>query len=426
MDKSLEKVYISLDDLAKSILDGSTDDRTFIELYGWNCPALNRHDISNITKNISKKIKQYDINNIDSEIITSIQLIPARINLFKASTLPHLYNSNNLNAVNAFFALIDWINQTIEPIFSWEVLNDNKALPNQLAKRLRSIQAELNEIIPEKDILINQIKLIKEATETAESLPTDLESLKEARKKVDKISDDTTILFGKIDTFYNQSETTSKDITAKKKEADLLVEQCEEAYRITTTKGLASSFEDRATKLAYTMWVWVGGLLASLVVGGLIGASRFQALAKTLESTNPQWGIIWVDIILSFVSLAAPIWFAWIATKQINQRFRLSEDYAFKASVAKAYEGYRREAARIDEAFEARLFSSALTRLEEAPLRLIELDTHGSPWHELFSSQAFQKAMNTVPELKDKFIEIAKESVTTLKSNIKPSEIEEK
>lgn len=63
------------------------------------------------------------------------------------------------------------------------------------------------------------------------------------------------------------------------------------------------------------------------------------------------------------------MWFAWLATKQIGQRFHLAEDYAFKASVAKAYEGYRKEAARIDPEFEARLFGSALTRLDEAPLR---------------------------------------------------------
>lgn len=426
MDKSIEKVCISLDDLAKTIITASTDDRTLTELFGWNCPPLNRHDISNLSKNISKKLRQYDINTFDTELLPSINAIPLRVNVFKTNSIPQLFNSSNcINAMTAYMALIDWINQTIEPLFSWEILQDNKALPNQLAKRLRSIQAELNELIPEKDILLKQISLIEDATQTAESLPTDLESLKEARKKVDKISDDAAVLYGKIDTFHNQSDTISKSILAKKQEADSLVEQCGESYRITTTKGLASSFDDRAIKLNQTMWVWVVGLLVSLVAGGLIGASRFEALAKTLEAQNPQWGIIWVDIILSLVSLAAPIWFAWIATKQINQRFRLSEDYAFKASVAKAYEGYRREAARIDEAFEARLFSSALTRLEEAPLRLVESDNHGSPWHELFASKAFQNAMNTVPELKDKFIEIAKEGVTTLKGKVKIEKTEE-
>ena len=79
----------------------------------------------------------------------------------------------------------------------------------------------------------------------------------------------------------------------------------------------------------------------------------------------------------------APLWFAWLASKQIGQRFKLAEDYAFKASVAKAYEGYKTEAARLDKDFEARLFSSALTRLEEAPLRFMNNTEHSSPVHEM-------------------------------------------
>ncbi|WP_214655585.1 hypothetical protein, partial [Vibrio anguillarum] len=116
------------------------------------------------------------------------------------------------------------------------------------------------------------------------------------------------------------------------------------------------------------------------------------------------------------LSLGAPLWFAWISTKQIGQRFKLSEDYAFKASVAKAYEGYRKEAAKIDPVFEARLFSTALTRVEEAPLRLIDQESHSSPWQELLSSPGFQKALDTIPEFRDKFIEVAKEGLNAVKS----------
>lgn len=419
MDKSLEKVCLALDELAKKLLTITTDDRTMTELYGWNCPALTRHDISNLVNNISNRIKENDINILDEILLKEILKIPLRINIFLTTTFPQLSNSNFLNAMTSLTALIDWINQTISPIFSWKVLQDNKALPNQLAKRLRSIQIELDNLIPDKETLESQIKLIQDATDAAESLPTDIDTLKEARKKIDTISTDSAILFGKIDTFHKDADDYSSKIQIKKEEADKLVEQCEEAYRITTTKGLAAAFDQRANKLSQTMWIWVVGLLLSLIAGGFIGASRFQALAKSLAATNPQWGAIWIDIVLSIIGLAAPIWFAWLATKQINQRFRLSEDYAFKASVAKAYEGYRKEAARIDASFEARLFSSALSRLEEAPLRLVETDSHGSPWHELFSSTAFQKAMNTVPELKEKFIEIAKEGIGNLKQKVK-------
>jgi hypothetical protein len=131
--------------------------------------------------------------------------------------------------------------------------------------------------------------------------------------------------------------------------------------------------------------------------------------------------MVLVHVILAVVSVGAPVWFAWIATKQIGQRFRLSEDYAFKATVAKAYEGYRKEAARIDPALESRLFSSALGRLEEAPLRLVELATHGSPWNELFVSEPFKKALDTVPGLQSAFSDYLSKAMGTLQRS-KPAD----
>ena len=119
--------------------------------------------------------------------------------------------------------------------------------------------------------------------------------------------------------------------------------------------------------------------------------------------------------LLSLLSVGGPLWFAWVATKQLAQRFRLAEDYGYKASVAKAYEGYRKEAARLDPIFEARLFSSALTRLEEPPLRLIQGQIHGSPWHELITSEEFTKALEIIPELRDRFITIAEKGVSAVK-----------
>lgn len=100
-----------------------------------------------------------------------------------------------------------------------------------------------------------------------------------------------------------------------------------------------------------------------------------------------------------------------LAAKQIGQRFRLAEDYAFKASVAKAYEGYRKEAARIDPQFEARLFGSALTRLDEAPLRLVEIGSHGSPWHELATSDGVRRAFELAPEFQEKATSLLRDAM---------------
>jgi hypothetical protein len=200
------------------------------------------------------------------------------------------------------------------------------------------------------------------------------------------------------------------------KDAEKLIAQCDEAYRTTTSKGLAAAFDERAGKLGSSVVGWVVGLIIALSIGAYLGATRLEALTKLLAAANPNVGSILLQAILSTLAIGAPIWFAWLATKQVGQNFRLSEDYAFKASVAKAYEGYRREAARIDPTFEARLFSSALTRLEEAPLRLVEQNQPSSPWQEALASNKMQKTIDSIPELRDRALELVRDATNFAKS----------
>ena len=420
MHKTLVDITKSLDDLSAAIIAGHSDNRTMAEIWGWNSPPLTRHNLAEVATNISEKIKKSKIEEIETELNEIIRDIPSRINIFKTHTLPYFFNGNAKAAIPNYFSLIEWINNILEPLFNWEVMQDNKALPKDLARRLRSIQSELTSLIPDKDALKYQVDLIHKATEAAETLPTDLENLKDAKNKVDKFATDAAELFGKIDNYQKQIENINKLIENKKEEADKLVSQCEEAYRITTTKGLAAAFDQRANKLSYSMWGWVVGLMIALGFGIYIGSERFKIL-NTAINTEQNIQHIWLQIFLSVLSFGAPIWFAWIATKQIGQRFKLSEDYAFKASVAKAYEGYRKEASRIDSVMEKRLFSSALDRLEEAPLRVMEKEHYGSPWHELISSDQFKKALETFPELKEKILNAGSKSneKIVLKNNLK-------
>jgi len=120
--------------------------------------------------------------------------------------------------------------------------------------------------------------------------------------------------------------------------------------------------------------------------------------------------------LLSVLSIGAPVWFAWLSTKQIGQRFRLAEDYAFKASISRAYEGFRREAARFDKDMEAKLLASALTRLDELPLRLVETDSYGSPWHELASSGSIKQAMQLIPDFAEQVKDLASKALDTVSS----------
>lgn len=425
MNEALNLLANSLDELSAVVLRSWGDDRTLREAFGWHHPALTRHDLARIPASLAFRIREANVNGLEDEIQGRIIDFPRRLQLLHSETIPHMFNGNGHQAVPPYMDTLNGLKSILKPLFGWQTLQDTKAMPVQLAKRLRSIQAELEAIVPNKEAIEQQIKLIHEATEAAESLPADLQSLKEARNTISKLSGESSELYGKIDDRHNKASDSLSQILAKKDEAEKLVQQCGEAYRVTTSIGLAGAFDQRAKRLSSSMWVWVVGLLIALTIGAYIGSHRVQLLSSAISDKEPHWGVIWMHVVLSLLSVGAPLWFAWLATKQVGQRFRLAEDYAFKASVAKAYEGYRREAARIDEAFEARLFSSALTRLEEAPLRLVESETHGSPWHELISSAAFRKAIESIPEFRDKFIEVTKAGLSTLKTSPTPKDPKE-
>ncbi|MBF4323496.1 hypothetical protein, partial [Vibrio anguillarum] len=124
----------------------------------------------------------------------------------------------------------------------------------------------------DKEELLSQIQVIQGAYSAAESLPADLITLKEAREKISTLSDQSIKDADKIEKLKEKSVSNEESINEKIEKANKLIDQCEEAYRITTTKGLAGAFEDRANRLSKSMWVWVFGLLAALVIGALIGS----------------------------------------------------------------------------------------------------------------------------------------------------------
>ena len=180
---------------------------------------------------------------------------------------------------------------------------------------------------------------------------------------------------------------------------------------------MAAAFSERSKELARSMWFWIVGLVAALATGSFLGTNQLLALSDAFSSPGASASVIVLNILLSILSVGAPVWFAWLSTKQIGQRFRLSEDYGFKASVSRAYEGFRREAARFDEDMGAKLLGSALARLDELPLRLVEEQSHGSPWHELTSSDVVKKAMNEIPGFAGQVRDLAGKAISTVGSS---------
>ena len=66
-----------------------------------------------------------------------------------------------------------------------------------------------------------------------------------------------------------------------------------------------------------------------------------------------------------------------------------------------------------------------MTRLDEQPLRFVETETHGSPWHELLSSDIVKEALRIVPELAGQFTQQARDKVKAAKEKGRAEKKEE-
>lgn len=395
MNEAFKGTIAALDALQNQLHSIKTDDRLLSETVGFHHPALYPGDFVGVVFMTKEKIIKYgEIELSDSEY-EFVSTLPIRINGVGAGIAPYIFNGNGTQAIPAFMTTFAFINMVLDDFFSYERLEKSHLIPKAMSRRVKSFEARLNDISPDIEGLDEKIKSINEAHSVAENIPIDMQQLKTYNNEASNLKDGIQKIQFSLESAEKKSSAQLSALDEKNKKAKEYLDLCEKAIVASTSKGLAGAFEIKAKNLNYSIIAWVVGLLVALGVGGYIGFERLKVLSKVLETGSPSTAVIITQLVLSIFSVGAPLWFAWISTKQINQRFKLAEDYAFKSAVAKAYEGYKNEAARVSDGdFERRLFDSALSRLEEAPLRLINDDEHSTPWAEMLSSSSFQKFLD--------------------------------
>lgn len=405
MHSSLKKLRDELDALSNAVNAAIPDgEKTlFLEKNGIGYPALYPGDLVDFVNYLVERIDSIDLDVLSDDNIQEIGFIITKVKKIKEILVPHLLNGNGQSAIPSFVSSLCYISFFFDTIFSFNRLQDANLLPQKLSRKIKVMDARIKQVSPEIDDLEQKVKTILEAYTTADNLPLLLDELKKYRDDILKGKDDITTCKENTDhslvlmkIALDDSEKIISDLKKNSLKAQEYLAMCEEAIRASTSKGLAGAFEIKAEKLNWSIRLWVGGLAMALSAGGFVGYERLKALSAVLSQPNPNAIVIGTQLILSVFSIGAPLWFAWLSTKQINQRFRLAEDYAYKASVAKAYEGYRNEASKLDdEDFITRLFDSALTRLEEPPLRFVQGEDHSTPWMEMLNSKAFERFLDS-------------------------------
>lgn len=385
----------------------------------WSFPGVSKADL--ISRAAELRARVADAAEPTPESASIITGLVERLTFLRSYTIPQLV-SQAASAVPAFLITLDAVEKALSPAFTdikAQALKNSQAV-KKATVQVRSLETRLRELTPRTKTLDEMVGRIEKAHDAADQLPTDLETLAESQKRVSELLSKAEGDKALLASILGGAEDVSREMIRRAAEAKEILERCESAYSSATSLGLAAAFSERSKALDNSMWGWVGGLVVSLLIGGGFGSWQLRNLAEVLANPQSQGLSIGVNLVLSVLSVGGPVWFAWLATKQIGQRFRLSEDYAFKASISRAYEGYRREAARINPDLESQLLQSALSRLDEQPLRLVESASYGSPWHELLSSDVVKDAAKTIPGFVDKVTEFASDSLDRLKPKKTP------
>ncbi len=375
-----------------------------LDAWGWSAAALNREDLVALAETIVQQIEAIDWTKSTVEVVSTLEALSARVNQAATSTVPNL--SAGPQAVEAISTLLTNISIRVLGLVTSEQLRTAVLLPPAIRRSVDATMGRLDQTVNRLTGIEDKAAAIERAYVAAESLDVTTQELDRANATVRNIVEEVSAQRQKAREGLDQIQVNLDELLRYRQSADEALQRIEETFRSSTSRGLAYAFSERASTLSQSVLIWLLALTASLFIAGVIGSERFAAIHSGLGS-NPDWGVVTVNVVLAALGVSPAIWMAWVATKQIGQRFRLSEDYAYKASLSKAYEGYRAEAVQLDERFQAQLFGTALSRLDELPIRLVERDVHGSPLQEMLKSSGVRlPSIAPAPSLLDRVLDM--------------------
>ena len=398
----LNEIAGAMDALGAQAISLVPQEETFMQIWGWNMPAINKHEFASMLREPVQTIQSIADKMIEDSDFALLSQYPARIYYVRDHGMPNLPGGNAFHVFVTVTSLLDGLNAILSkytPLkIDWRKIEDQKIIPAAQLRKLKTLVAGVDRLAENSVDLVSKITAINEAHTAAEALPMDMEELHEARKSFTGAIDEISAQKQLVSDAKASADIDAATISALKDDAEQQVKNIEAAYSAATTQGLGKAFGDKAKKLTSSTWWLLAALALTLFVAAWLSSNRIDFIHELMKEKDVSMSLLWVNVILTVISVGAPVWFAWILTKQIGQRFRLAEDYDFKASMAKAYEGYRREAVSVDPEQAKRLFALAIDRLSEEPLRHIEKPIHGTPMQE-FAAWLIEKRINKAGRL---------------------------
>jgi len=250
-------------------------------------------------------------------------------------------------------------------------------------EEVSSLKAELNDVTE----LYNDF-----VKKPSTAVPSKAEKLNETFEKVTEYNTEISEIETKVQEFETKvfgkttedKEALKFKITELKSELEELHSDWEEKYGTLSTKieallpgatsaGLAKSYHDqkKSYKTPNTLW-------SIVFIGTMIGMVWY---AVTTIKDSETVGGAFMNILARAPFFVPTIWLALFASKQQSQNRRLEQEYAHKESLAKSYEGYKREIAKLPESSDKeeimeKLVASLIDASSYNPSETLEKKSH--------------------------------------------------
>jgi uncharacterized protein YoxC len=235
-----------------------------------------------------------------------------------------------------------------------------------------------------------------------------LSAIQQTEKGAKELSSTMETLKGKVDNWAKEikelsekSEKIKEGLNEREKKLNLLIENTDNTLKRVedllpgaTSAGLASSFRQRKEDITKSKKYWVVGFVGSLIFLVLMVSWIIYAFTEHIGKVE------WWAYLLQRVPLTFPlIWLGWFFGRNYGHKIRLEEDYAFKESISRSFEGYKKQMQEVDpEVALPRLCDRTISILSETPLRVFERKTSDETPANSFLERFMPKGKETKKE----------------------------
>jgi hypothetical protein len=108
-----------------------------------------------------------------------------------------------------------------------------------------------------------------------------------------------------------------------------------------TSTGLAHSFSEQKQRFAIPQKRWLQTFISCII--GLILVASPSFLNAIIGAPADSWGVIFRGMAMRLPIVIPLVWLAIYAGRNYMVSLRLEEDYAYKETISRAFEGYKRE-----------------------------------------------------------------------------------